>query len=466
MDSVIALRIGVSCKCVSIDTITHNHSTRIFTMRNIRYLTLFILLFSYTTLYAKEASSQRFLVINYHDIVDNSINLKMQNPPDKQAVSQKNFAAHLAWLKNNHFRVISVQDLVDSAAGHKNLPDKAVMLTFDDGYQSFYTRVFPLLKKYHYPATLALVGSWMEGQHVEDRPKISLITWPQVREVVASGLVEIASHSYDLHRGIVSNPQGNEQSAVTSRLYDKEYDEYEKDEAYRQRIFEQVGKSANFIFQNLGMRPRVMVWPYGEYNAIAVDAAKMAGLTITMGLQDGHNTLADLSAIRRLIINENPDAKQFSQVVTKQRLSRALRVIHLDMDYIFDPDEKQTERNLDAVVERILNSRANTVYLQAYSDPDGDGNADELYFPNRHLPVRRDLFNRVAWQLKTRAKVDVYAWMPIMAYKADVPIKWYVKEWREGKPQLSRHIYTRLSPFNPEARQYTSEIYEDLARYL
>jgi poly-beta-1,6-N-acetyl-D-glucosamine N-deacetylase len=208
-----------------------------------------------------------------------------------------------------------------------------------------------------------------------------------------------------------------------------------------------------------------MVWPYGEYNAIALDAAKMAGLTITMGLQDGRNTLADLSAIKRLIIYGNPDAKQFSQVVTKQRLSRALRVVHLDMDYIFDPDEEQTERNLDAVVERILDSHANTVYLQAYSDPDGDGNADELYFPNRHLPVRRDLFNRVAWQLKTRAKVNVYAWMPIMAYKADVPLKWYVKEWREGKPQLSRHIYTRLSPFNPEARQYISEIYEDLAKY-
>jgi len=434
-------------------------------MIDIRYLTFFILLLPFTTSYAKEASSQQFLVINYHDIVDNRINLKTQNPRDWEALSLNNFAAHLAWLKNNHYRVISVQDLVDSAAGHKDLPSKAVMLTFDDGYQSFYTRVFPLLKKYRYPTTLALVGSWMEEQRVEDRPKTPLLTWPQVREVVASGLVEIASHSYDLHHGITTNPQGDEQSAVTSRLYDKEYEEYENDETYRQRIYDHIGKSTDFIFQHLGIRPRVMVWPYGEYNAVAVDAAKKAGMMITMGLQDGHNTLADLSVIKRLIIDENPDAKQFSQIVTKQRLSRALRVVHLDMDYIFDPDEKQTERNLDMVVERILNSRANTVYLQAYSDPDGDGNADELYFPNRHLPVRRDLFNRVAWQLKVRAKVKVYAWLPIMAYKTNVPLKWYVKEWRDGKPQLSQHTYTRLSPFNPEVRQYISEIYEDLAKY-
>ncbi|MDD5463468.1 MAG: polysaccharide deacetylase family protein [Methylococcales bacterium] len=249
-----------------------------------RYLLFFILLFIYTTLYAKEASSQRFLVISYHDIVDNDVNPKSLNPPDKQAVSQKNFIAHLAWLKSHHYQIMTVQDLVDAAAGQKNLPDKAVMLTFDDGYQSFYTHVFSQLKKHHYPATLALMGSWMGEQRVEGQPKIPLMTWPEVREVAASGLVEIASHSYDLHHGIVSNPQGNQQSAVTSRLYDQEYEEYEKDEAYRQRIFEHIGKSADFIFQNLGLRPRVMVWPYGEYNTIAIDAAKIAGLSITMGL--------------------------------------------------------------------------------------------------------------------------------------------------------------------------------------
>nr|WP_255210794.1 poly-beta-1,6-N-acetyl-D-glucosamine N-deacetylase PgaB [Methylogaea oryzae] len=106
-----------------------------------------------------------------------------------------------------------------------------------------------------------------------------------------------------------------------------------------------------------------------------------------------------------------------------------------------------------------------TVYLQAYSDPDGDGNAEQLYFPNRHLPVRQDLFNRVAWQLKTRAGVKVYAWMPMMAYKAKLPDDWYVKEWRDGKAQTAGHIYTRLSPFNPEARRWVGELYEDLAKH-
>ena len=52
----------------------------------------------------------------------------------------------------------SVDDLLAARDGRKALPEKAVLLTFDDGYESFYTRVFPILKAFRFPAVLALVG--------------------------------------------------------------------------------------------------------------------------------------------------------------------------------------------------------------------------------------------------------------------------------------------------------------------
>ncbi len=55
--------------------------------------------------------------------------------------------------------------------------------------------------------------------------------------------------------------------------------------------------------------------------------------------------------------------------------------------------------------------------------------------------------------------------MPIFAYQNKLPDSWYVQEWRDGKAQKSSHIYTRLSVFQPEARHYVTEIYEDLGRY-
>lgn len=409
------------------------------------------------------ASNNQFIALNYHDIIAE----EERTPPfDRVAVSQTHFESHLAWLKKEGYKVVSFDEILRAARGGEPLPDKAVLLTFDDGYKSFYTRAFPLLKKYRFPAVVALVGSWMDGLDNNNRPaNKELLSWPEVREIQQSGLVEIASHSYDLHRGQVANPQGNEQAAATTYVFDTDLEQYEDDAEYQQRILASLSKSADFIWQHAGIRPRLMVWPFGEYNEALLAASRSVGMPYTMALKDDKNTFADLRAMHRLLIADDPDQKQFSNIVKGLRADRPLRVIHLDMDYINDNDSKQTERNLDAVVERIRSSGANTVYLQAYSDPDGDGSADALYFPNRHLPVRRDLFNRVAWQLKTRAGVKVYAWMPMMAYKADIPKEWRVMEWRDGKPQSSSHIYDRISPFNPEARRWVGDLYEDLAKH-
>lgn len=408
------------------------------------------------------ANESQFLVLNYHDIVG----AEGAKPPfNAMDVSVDHLEEQLVWLKKNGYDIISVQRLLDAAAGKDSIPQKAVLLTFDDGYQSFYTRVLPLLKKYNYPATLALVGNWMDGTEKPDEPGKQLLTWDQVRELQESGLVEIASHSYDLHKSVLANPQGNTQAAAVTRQYDKATASYESDDQYRKRIHNAMQKSSEFIFQHTGFRPRVLIWPYGEYNEMAVDAAREAGMPITMELNDGNNTLADLATLRRLILVDNPELPQFIDMVSTQRSNNALRVAHLDMDYLYDKDPKQTERNLDAVVQRIKNMHINTVFLQAYADPDGDGNADALYFPNRHLPVRQDLFNRVAWQLKTVARVKIYAWLPILAYQNKLPGDWYVQEWHDGKAQKSSHIYTRLSPFHAEARQFIGDIYEDLAKY-
>ncbi|HEY8219003.1 MAG TPA: poly-beta-1,6-N-acetyl-D-glucosamine N-deacetylase PgaB [Methylobacter sp.] len=408
------------------------------------------------------AEEHHFLVLNYHDIVKAGSAKSSLNSMD---VSVDHLEEHLVWLKKSGYKIVSVQSVLDAAAGKSSIPDKSVLLTFDDGYQSFYTRAFPLLKKYHYPATVALIGTWIDGIDTPDEAGKQLLTWNQVREMVQSGLVEMASHTYDLHKSIVANPQGDSQAATVTRLYNSTTGRYETDEQYRERIHLALRKSAEFIFQHAGLWPRVMVWPYGEYNNIALEASREAGMPMTMGLIDGFNTVANIDVLRRLIMTDNPDVRQFSEIVSKLRTDRSLRTARLDMDFLYDKDPEQTERNIEAEIQRIANAHINTVFLQAYSDSDGDGNAEALYFPNRHLPVKQDLLSHVAWQLKTRAGANVYAWLPIFAYQNSLPDAWYVQEWRDGKAQKSSHLYTRLSVFQPEARHYVTEVYEDLGQY-
>ena len=98
--------------------------------------------------------------------------------------------------------------------------------------------------------------------------------------------------------------------------------------------------------------------------------------------------------------------------------------MHVDLDYIYDKNPEQVERNLGHLLDRIREMGVNTVYLQAFSDPDANGSADMVYFPNRYLPMRADLFNRVAWQISTRTSVNrVYAWMPLMAWNCQNRIR-------------------------------------------
>ena len=140
--------------------------------------------------------ADRFLVLAYHDVEDDAA--------DQRYLSVRTSALNeqIAWLLHNGYHAISVQDILDAHYGLKSLPPKAFLLSFDDGYSSFYTRVWPLLKAWNVPALWAPVGSWVDtpaGQPVNFgglmTPRERFATWEMVRELSRSPLVEIGAHT-------------------------------------------------------------------------------------------------------------------------------------------------------------------------------------------------------------------------------------------------------------------------------
>ena len=147
---------------------------------------------------------------------------------------------------------------------------------------------------------------------------------------------------------------------------------------------------------------------------------------------------------------------------------RPQKIMHVDLDYVYDPDPAQQERNLGHLLDRIGAMGVNAVYLQAFSDPDGNGSADAVYFPSRHVPMRADLLNRAAWQIRTRTPVKrLYAWMPMLSWELpanDPAAGDKVVTLPGDKADHVNMGYVRLSPFSQRARQAIREIYQDLAR--
>ncbi len=431
--------------------------------------------------FAADPATPSFIALAYHNVEDHD--------PDQTfvGVSTDRLVVQLSWLQQNGYVPVTVDDLLAARDGRKALPDKAVLLTFDDGYESFYTRVLPILKVFHFPAVLALVGSWMEGgpnsnvsYNADKAPppppgevhfgdvdvtRNQFLTWNQVREIGASGLVEIASHSYAAHRGSDANPQGNSEPAVTTRHFDRATGIYENDARERQILKDDSARMAAKIKLETGKRPRVMVWPYGEHNELAISIAAANGMAISFTLADGVATVDRLSAVPRHLITPDPRVREFVSELRTFTDVAPVRVVQVDLDYVYDADPAQQERNVGQLVQRIYDMQINTVFLQAFADPNGTGLAREVYFPNRLLPMRADLFNRVSWQLRTRAHVQVFAWMPVLAFDFGDTVA-TVLTWNPATDTAAPDpkAYRRVSPFDASARSKVLMMYDDLAR--
>ncbi|MDB4470779.1 poly-beta-1,6-N-acetyl-D-glucosamine N-deacetylase PgaB [Deltaproteobacteria bacterium] len=418
-------------------------------------------------LVATPVLAEDFLVLCYHGVED-----RVTDDPDAMTVSSDNLVAHLNWLQEHGWTAISLEALRVAKAGGKPLPEKAFLLTFDDGYANVYRRVFPILKAFKVPAVLALVTSWLdtpEGGLVsygtQQLPREYFMSWTQIREMVDSGLVEIASHSHNLHRGVLGNPQGNEQPALTTHQWLAEKQRYETDSEWRKRIRSDLQRSVKIIKKRLGKPPKVMVWPYGQYSRPAIEIAADLGMEQALTLDTAYNDLERLDSISRLLILRDPGASDLSWQIRHRFDRKIRRVAHVDLDYVYDADPQQQHRNLSLLLDRIRSLQINTVFLQAYADPDGDGGAGELYFPNRHLPVRADLFSRASWQLRTRANVDVFAWLPMLAFEVDGGQRVQRLNPQTGQVEVDPVAHQRLSPFITKNRKIIGEIYEDLAKH-
>ncbi|CAB3763025.1 poly-beta-1,6-N-acetyl-D-glucosamine N-deacetylase PgaB [Paraburkholderia solisilvae] len=416
-----------------------------------------------------------FRVLAIHDVRDD-LHTDVGTVADTCAISTATLHMIFAWLKAKDFRPVSVDQIIASRNGGPRLPPRAVLLTFDDAYSSQYTRAFPLLRQYDYPALIGVVTRWTDTpagepvriSHKSVMPPGYFMSWDNLREMADSGLVEIASHTHDLHHGALANPQGNELPAASAHLYYAELQRYETDDEYQARIHGDLGRSTALISAKTGVRVRSAVWPYGMYNQTLIEASQSLGMAVHFTLDDGPNTPdVPLTKIRRLLVSYDWDV---GTLIGQMRSSRAYRgehnpverVVNVSLDELYDPDPAKSEDKLGRLLDRIKDLEPKSVYLKAFADPDGSGVARAVYFPSRHLPMRADLFNRVAWQLITRTGVQVYARMPLLSFAlpADHPAAGRLVESAMDGARVPR-----LSPFDETARAAIREIYDDLTRY-
>ena len=150
---------------------------------------------------------------------------------------------------------------------------------------------------------------------------------------------------------------------------------YESMADYRARIKADFEASASQLREQTGRAPRILVWPYGAFNQTALDLASAAGMPYTFTLAEGLNKLNDSgSTVRRYLLEEDTSLETLDEIMGGNTWERQVeRLVHVDLDYVYDKDPQQMNKNIDMLLDRIKGYGITTVYLQAYADDTATG---------------------------------------------------------------------------------------------
>ena len=177
------------------------------------------------------------VILLYHHVATDT--------PASTSIAPEDFRAHLEYLRDNGFNVVGLDVMVAALRSGAELPERAVAITFDDGYQSVYETAFPMLRSFGFTFTLFL------STEPIDQQLRGYMNWSQVGELAAAG-VAIANHMVD-HSHMIERREG------------------ESDAAWIARQREELLRAERIIGERTGQSRRFLAYPYGEYDTAIKD---------------------------------------------------------------------------------------------------------------------------------------------------------------------------------------------------
>jgi len=201
-------------------------------------------------------------ILMYHSV------LKDPSRAGEYVVSPDLLESDLACLKKYGYTAILPSELYEMVTKGENLPQKPVMITFDDGFLNNLTYALPLLEKYDMKATVAVVGIYSErfSNMPDPNPAYAHLSWDDITEMTGSGRIEIANHSYDMHK--------KEDRKGTRRKFGEDEAEYYA------ALVEDIGKTQSLLEEHCGILPTAFAYPYGSISHESVPILQEMGFNV------------------------------------------------------------------------------------------------------------------------------------------------------------------------------------------
>lgn len=235
---------------------------------------------------ASAAASVDLPIIMYHSILkDPALTGTYVLPPDQ-------LEADLKYIKQAGYTPVLMKDIIHYVNDDDAfLPEKPILITFDDGYYNNYVYVYPLMKQYNMKCVISIVGKYTDelkpGEH--QSANYSHCSWEQLREMSDSGLVEVQNHTYNMHTITAARSGARKCSGETA-------------EQYRETLQGDVGKLQELIASHVGAAPTTFTYPFGKYSDESEPILKEMGFQATLSVAPGINQITkggSLSLLKR-----------------------------------------------------------------------------------------------------------------------------------------------------------------------
>lgn len=211
------------------------------------------------------------LVIMYHHV------LKDEKRSGKYVVTPTQFEEDLNYLKSKGYTTVLPKDLVNYVYNGEKLPEKCVLLTFDDGYESNYSYIYPIIKKSNDKIVISVVGSLCDeySKTEESHINYSYLKWNQIKEMHNSGLVDIGNHTYNCHTA--------KKRKGINKLPDESNEDYEN---FLKNDIETLNMKIKDI---TGTFPLTFAYPFGYAQKTSEKILKNMGFKVTLSCEEGIN---------------------------------------------------------------------------------------------------------------------------------------------------------------------------------
>jgi len=251
---------------------------------------------------AEQQNKIELPIVMYHHI------LKEQSRLNKYTISPDEFRQDLNYMKDNGYTPISMTDLIAYINEGKPLPERPIMITFDDGYESFHEYAYPMLKEYGYKAILSVIGKYADEYSETDDHHIrySHSSWEQLKDLQSSGLIEIGNHTYNMHM-------------YNDGRHGCKKKKSESVAAYHKALSKDVGQMQEKCNEHLGIYPKIFTYPFGQICEDALPIIKEMGFEAVLTCQEKINYITDKNQLEHLNRFNRPHGTSLQMILNKAK---------------------------------------------------------------------------------------------------------------------------------------------------